>query len=56
MLPLLAVEHGENWLDHLELTGMASFAVLLATPERVTSWDFDGSDLRTTEHPEGTRC
>jgi hypothetical protein len=54
VLPLLGVEHGEDWLSHLELDGMASFALLLATPQRVTTWDFDGHDLRTTEHPEGT--
>jgi Transport and Golgi organisation 2 len=54
VLPLLAVEHGADWLDHLELAGMASFALMLATPQRVTTWDFDGQDLATTEHPEGT--
>jgi hypothetical protein len=54
VLPLLGVEHGEDWLSHLELHGMASFALLLATPERVTTWDFDGKELRTTEHPQGT--
>lgn len=55
VLPLLAVEHGADWLGHLDPTGMASFAVLLATPQRVTTWDFDGRDVRTTEHPEGTQ-
>jgi hypothetical protein len=54
VLPLLAVEHGADWLNHLELGGMASFALMLATPQRVTTWDFDGQDLVTTEHPEGT--
>ena len=54
VLPLLAIEHGADWLGHLELRGMASFALLLATPRRVTTWDFDGQDLQTTEHPEGT--
>ncbi|TFV85967.1 NRDE family protein [Blastococcus sp. CT_GayMR16] len=54
VLPLLAVAHGAEWLDHLDLGGMASFALLLATPQRVTTWDFDGRELRTTEHPEGT--
>ncbi|GAA3161988.1 NRDE family protein [Blastococcus jejuensis] len=53
VLPLLAVEHGADWLSHVELGGMASFALLLATPHRVTTWDFDGQDLVTTEHPEG---
>jgi hypothetical protein len=54
VLPLLAVEHGADWLAHLDLTGMASFALMLATPQRVTTWDFDGQDLMTSEHPEGT--
>jgi hypothetical protein len=54
VLPLLAVEHGADWLEHLDLGGKASFALLLATPQGVTTWDFDGQDLRTTEHAEGT--
>jgi hypothetical protein len=54
VLPLLAVEHGADWLNHIALDGMASFALLLATPQRVTTWDFDGQDLRTTEHSERT--
>jgi hypothetical protein len=54
VLPLLAVEHGADWLSHLELGGMASFALLLATPHGVTTWDFDGQSLVTTEQPEGT--
>jgi hypothetical protein len=54
VLPLLAVRHGADWVDHLELTGMASFALMLVTPDRVTTWDFDGEQLVTTEHPEGT--
>jgi hypothetical protein len=54
VLPLLAVEHGSDWHDHLDLRGMASFALLLATPERVTTWDFDGRDLAVTTLGEGT--
>jgi hypothetical protein len=54
VLPLLAVEHGAEWIGHVGLGGMASFALLLATPRSVTTWDFDGQELRTTEHPEGT--
>lgn len=53
LLPLLAVEHGAHWPSHLDLTGMASFALLLASPERVTTWDFSGQDLVVTEHPDG---
>jgi hypothetical protein len=54
VLPLLAVEHGADWIAHVDLAGMASFALLVATPQRVTTWDFDGQDLVATEHPEGT--
>jgi hypothetical protein len=53
VLPLLAVAHGADWPDAVTLDGMASFALLLATPERVTTWDFDGERLVVTEHPEG---
>jgi hypothetical protein len=54
VLPLLAVAHGPDWAGSVALAGMASFALLLVTPSRVTSWDFDGQDVVTTEHPEGT--
>lgn len=54
VLPLLAVEHGADWLGHVDLGGMASFALLLATPHRVTTWEFDGEVLAGAEHPEGT--
>lgn len=54
VLPLLAIEHGADWLGQVELGGMASFALMLVTARRVTTWDFDGQELRTTEHPEGT--
>ncbi|MGY1740098.1 MULTISPECIES: NRDE family protein [unclassified Blastococcus] len=54
VLPLLAAEHGFDWTEHLDLRGMASFALLLVTPDRAVTWDFDGSDVRTTEHPPGT--
>ena len=54
VLPLLAARHGAGWLDHVDLAGMASFALLLVTPHRAVTWDFDGTDLRTTEHPPGT--
>jgi hypothetical protein len=54
VLPLLGVEHGDAWPHHVELGGMASFALLLATPQRIITWDFDGQDLRTAEHAEGT--
>ena len=54
VLPLLAARHGADWRQHVDLRGMASFALLLVTPERATTWDFDGQTVRTTEHPPGT--
>jgi hypothetical protein len=54
VLPLLAVTHGADWGRHVDLAGMAGFLLVLAAPERLVTWDFDGADLRETEHPEGT--
>lgn len=54
LLPLLAVRHGLDWPAHLDLTGMASFAVLLAAPNRLTVWEFDGSRLTNDAVPPGT--
>jgi hypothetical protein len=54
VLPLLGVRYGDDWISHVELDGMASFALMLAAPDGVTTWDFDGQAVRTTKHPEGT--
>lgn len=54
VLPLLAVRHGRDWAGAVELGGMASFALMLVTPDRVSTWDFDGEHLVATEQPEGT--
>jgi Transport and Golgi organisation 2 len=54
LLPLLGVTHGADWAGHVRLAGMASFLLVLATPERLVTWDFDGADLSETEHAEGT--
>lgn len=54
VLPLLGVAHGPDWPDHARLDGMAGFLLVLALPERLLAWDFDGTRLRATEHPEGT--
>jgi hypothetical protein len=54
VLPLLGVEHGAGWQDHLRVDGMASFLLVLAAPDRLTTWDFDGAAVTTTEHPPGT--
>ena len=54
VLPLLAVRHEAGWTDHVDTTGMASFALVLATPARLTNWEYDGSDLSSVEHGAGT--
>jgi Transport and Golgi organisation 2 len=54
VLPLVAVMHGADWPAHVDLAGMASFALVLAAPHGVTVWVFDGHDLSVAEQPEGT--
>lgn len=54
VLPLLAVAHGADWPTRLDVAGMASFALVLVAPDRLTSWVFDGTALTATEHGEGT--
>ena len=54
VLPLLGAVHGSGWTSHVELAGMAGFLLVLTTPDRLTSWEFDGDRLVETEHPEGT--
>jgi hypothetical protein len=46
--------HGADWLAHVDPTGMASFGLVLATPQGLTAWDFDGDTITVLEHPEGT--
>ena len=53
VLPLLAVTHEGDWPAHLDLRGMASFALVLVTPGGVMSWDYDGVQL-TCEASAGT--
>ncbi len=55
VLPLLAAVHGPDWEAHVRLAGMAGFLLVLATPERLTTWEFDGDRLATSEHPGGTQ-
>nr|ANY57944.1 hypothetical protein [uncultured bacterium] len=54
VLPLLAAVHGAQWSSSVDLTGMASFTLVLATPQRLTSWVFDGRATVPAEHPAGT--
>ena len=54
VLPLLGVAHEHDWTASVELAGMASFALVLVTPQRVTAWDFDGVGLTEQECDAGT--
>jgi hypothetical protein len=54
VLPLLGVTHGADWPAHVETAGMAGFLLVLATPDRLVSWDFDGVTLHEQEHGPGT--
>ena len=40
--------------DRLDLSGMASFSVVLVAPDRLLHWDFDGACLVVRELGEGT--
>lgn len=54
VLPLLAAVQGAAWTGHVRLDGMAGFLLVLATPDRLSSWEFDGGELVRAEHGEGT--
>jgi hypothetical protein len=53
-LPLLAVAHEHEWASHIDPAGMASFAVVLVKPDRLSTWDFDGTRLTESEQSPGT--
>jgi uncharacterized protein with NRDE domain len=54
VLPLLGVSYGHDWPEHVELTGMASFALVLAAPQQLTVWAFDGNTLTCSAPGQGT--
>lgn len=54
VLPLLAARHHQAWPNHVELDGMAGFNLVLAMPDALMWWWFDGSNLRHAELPPGT--
>jgi hypothetical protein len=53
-LPLLAVAHGAQWPSHSAVAGMASFALVLAGPDALTQWVWDGARLTSASLPAGT--
>lgn len=54
VLPLLGVAHGSDWVSRVDLAGMASFALVLATPDQLTTWTFDGERLTSAALEAGT--
>lgn len=54
VLPLLAAVHGTDWTAHVEIAGMAGFVLVLASADRLATWEFDGDRLIRTDQPEGT--
>lgn len=54
VLPLLAATHESRWTDHVDTTGMASFALVLAMPSLLTTWEYDGTHPTRTELGAGT--
>ena len=53
-LPLLAVAHGADWPAYLDVQEMASFALVLAAPDALTLWVWDGERLTSQALPPGT--
>jgi hypothetical protein len=45
VLPLLAATSADRWIDRVTVDGMASFNLVLARPERLQWWSFDGASL-----------
>lgn len=54
VVPLLAVRHGLEWPEHLDLAGMASFALVLASPQGPRWWEYDGAQLTGAALAPGT--
>lgn len=54
VLPLLAVDRLDRWPAAIELAGMASFNLVLAQPEALNWWYFDGQTLRGEQLAPGS--
>jgi hypothetical protein len=54
VLPLLAVRALERWPAFIDLAPMASFNLVLATPESLIWWSYDGTTLVTHALQPGT--
>jgi hypothetical protein len=54
VLPLQAIKWGAKWTEHVQVTGMAGFNLVLATPSELRWWRFDGSCLVEEKLEPGT--
>lgn len=54
VLPLLAVKALERWPESIDLRNMASFNLVLASPEALSWWSYDGVTLLSHELDPGT--
>jgi uncharacterized protein with NRDE domain len=54
VLPLLATRHRAEWPDHVSVPGMAGFNLVLAEPDALRWWWFDGATLQHESLGAGT--
>ena len=54
VLPLAAARHLDAWPSHLDVAGMACFTLVLATPDSLQCWAFDGEGLEHQVLAAGT--
>ena len=54
VLPLIAAQHGARWTEYLDVTGMASFNLVLVEASTLQWWWFDGTALHHESLPAGT--
>jgi len=45
VLPLLGVQYRSSWTEHVRTDGMASFNLVVATPDELQWWEFYGTTL-----------
>lgn len=54
VLPLHAIRHRERWPESVDVARMASFNLVVASPDSLLWWSFDGHRLRRHSLSSGT--
>ena len=54
LIPLLAIATGAQWPQHIDHRAMASFMLVLAGPDGVTTWVWDAQELQRQDLAPGT--